>query len=95
MDFLKKEAPEIKATVMSMFFRSRSPRTLRTKSAGKTPHKALHQAPVPMLDLGASPVPVAPPGPRVDPRPVHPPKRRRAFGYRTTGAPGPRIFRVT
>jgi hypothetical protein len=80
---------------MSMFFRSRSPRALRRKSAGKTPHKATHPAPVPTLDLGANPVPVALPGPRLAPAPIHPPKRRRAFGYRTTAAPGSRIFRVT
>ena len=78
---------------MSMFFRTRSPRTLRQKSAGKAPHKA----PVPMLDLGASPVPLSLPGPRVVPAPVHhtPKRRRRAIGYRTTGAPAPRLFRVT
>ena len=78
---------------MSMFFRSRSPRTLRQKSAGK----ALHKVPVPMLDLGSNPVPPPHPDPRVAPAPVHhtPKRRRRAIGYRTTGAPGPRIFRVT
>jgi hypothetical protein len=76
---------------MSMFFRSRYPRTLRQKSAGKAPH----QAPVPMPDPGAKPVPSTRPGPRGASAPTHPPKRRRAIGYRTTGAPGPRIFRVT
>jgi hypothetical protein len=78
---------------MSMFFRSRSPRTLHQKSA----RKATHKAPVRMLDLGASPVPLSLPGPRVAHAPVHhtPKRRRRAIGYRTTGAPAPRMFRVT
>ena len=78
---------------MSMFFRSRSPRTLRHKSAGK----ALAKAPVPTLDLKSHSVSPALPGPRTAPAPVHhiPKRRRRALGYRTAGAPGPRMFRVT
>ena len=78
---------------MSMFFRSRSPRTLRHKSAGK----ALAKAPVPTLDLKSHPVSPALPGPRTAPPPVHhiPKRLRRAIGYRTAGAPGPRMFRVT
>jgi hypothetical protein len=78
---------------MSMFFRSRSPRTLHRKSAGK----ALVKAPVPTLDLKSHPVSPALPGPRTATAPVHhsPKRRRRALGYRTAGAPAPRMFRVT
>jgi hypothetical protein len=73
---------------MSMFFRSRSPRTLS---------KVLAKGPVPTLDLKSHPVSPALPGPRTAPAPVHhiPKRRRRAIGYRTAGAPGPRMFRVT
>src|SRR3546814_10415640 len=83
--FLKKEVPQIRSTVMSMFFRSRPPRKLRRKIRVE----ARHRAPAPRLDLfGSSPLAVPIP---VQDSPRR--RRQRAMGY-ITGRPRQPRFRV-
>jgi hypothetical protein len=83
-----KEAIKIKATIMSLFFRSRPPRKLRRTS----PHKSRHDIHAPTLDLGAGLFP----GPRAVPARVEAaPRRRRAHAGYHAGRPRHAMFRVT
>jgi hypothetical protein len=89
----KKEVPEIKATVMSMFFRSRPPRKLRRKTRGKAHPNTRHQPLSTRIDpaLVAVPVPV----PASNPAAAMPRRRRqRASGYIPRHSPLSR-FRIT
>jgi hypothetical protein len=84
----QKEASKIKATVMSLLFRSRPPRKLRRTPPGKSRHE-IH---APTLDLGTGLFP----GPHALPAQAAttPRRRRQHAGY----VPGPRrhaMFRVT
>jgi hypothetical protein len=84
----KKEAHKIKATVMSLLFRSRSLRKLPRTSSSKS-HRETH---APTFDLGA----VLSPGPRAVPVQIAPtPRRRRAHTAYTPGRPRHAMFRVT
>jgi hypothetical protein len=85
---IHKEASKIKATVMSLLFRSRPPRKLPRTSSNKSPRE-IH---APTLDPGAALFP----GPRAVPAQTAPiPRRRRAHTAYTPGRPRHAMFRVT
>ena len=88
MEKIEKEASKIKATVMSLLFRSRPPRKLRRKS----PAKARRENPASVFAPGAHLIP----SPRAVPVPVASGSRRRRerSGY-SPAHPRHAMFRVT